>query len=55
MSGVPRRSIGGIRSDSPETGLDTPHHDGSELYVDRLDDSAELRLRAPEDAADTKA
>src|SRR5262245_22919878 len=27
------------------TGLDEPHHDGSELYVERLDGFAELRLR----------
>ena len=32
--------------------LNQPHHDGSELYVERLGDSAELRLRAPEDASD---
>jgi alpha-glucosidase len=32
-------------------GLVTPHHDGSELYVDRADDSAEVRLRAPAGAA----
>jgi alpha-glucosidase len=32
-------------------GLAQPHHDGSELYVDRLGDSAELRLRAPRGAA----
>ena len=32
--------------------LNQPHHDGSELYVERLGDSAELRLRAPEDTAD---
>jgi alpha-glucosidase len=32
--------------------LDRPHHDGSELYVDRFGDSAELRLRAPAGAAD---
>src|SRR5262245_47342408 len=32
--------------------LPQPHHDGSELYVESLGDSAELRLRAPEDAAD---
>src|SRR6516164_4606785 len=32
--------------------LDEPHHDGSELYVDRVGDSAELRLRAPAGAVD---
>jgi alpha-glucosidase len=32
--------------------LDEPHHDGSDLYVDRLGDVAELRLRAPDGAAD---
>jgi alpha-glucosidase len=32
--------------------LARPHHDGSELYVDRIGDAAELRLRAPEGAAD---
>jgi alpha-glucosidase len=39
-----------------ETLLDTPHHDGSELYIverpDELGAPAMLRLRAPEDAAD---
>jgi alpha-glucosidase len=34
-------------------GLAEPHHDGSELYVERIGGSAELRLRAPEGAADT--
>jgi alpha-glucosidase len=33
-------------------GLDQPHHDGSELYVRRLGDSAELGLRAAEGDAD---
>src|SRR5215475_2652459 len=33
-------------------GLAQPHHDGSEIYVDRLDDSAELRVAAPHGAAD---
>ena len=33
-------------------GLKQPHHDGSDLYVERLGDSAELRVRVPEDAAD---
>ena len=32
--------------------LAEPHHDGSELYVDRLGDSAEVRLRAPAGAAE---
>lgn len=32
--------------------LAQPHHDGSELYVDRLGDSAELRVRAPEGSVD---
>jgi alpha-glucosidase len=32
--------------------LAQPHHDGSELYVNRLGDSAELALRAPAGAAD---
>jgi alpha-glucosidase len=39
-----------------ETLLDTPHHDGSELYVverpDELGAPAVLRLRAPKEAAD---
>src|SRR5262249_27432521 len=33
-------------------GLELPHHDGSELYVDRLDEAAEVRLRVPEGEAD---
>ena len=33
-------------------GLELPHHDGSELYVDRLDEAAEVRLRVPEGGAD---
>ena len=33
-------------------GLAEPHHDGSELYVERIGGSAELRLRAPEGAAE---
>src|SRR5262245_9896043 len=32
--------------------LAQPHHDGSELYVDRVGDFAELLLRAPEGDAD---
>ncbi|MDP9285613.1 MAG: hypothetical protein M3P41_11785 [Actinomycetota bacterium] len=28
--------------------LDAPHHDGSELYVDRGDDATEVRLRVPQ-------
>jgi alpha-glucosidase len=32
-------------------GLAEPHHDGSELYVDRLGDSAEVRLRTPPGSA----
>jgi alpha-glucosidase len=32
--------------------LEQPHHDGSELYVERFGDSAELRLRVPEGGAD---
>ena len=60
-----RSSIRGIRLDraddtsaatlrEPVTacGLAEPHHDGSDLYVDRLGDSAELRVRVPEGAAD---
>jgi len=34
-------------------GLVEPHHDGSELYVERFEDSAELRLRVPDGAADS--
>jgi alpha-glucosidase len=34
------------------SGLADPHHDGSELYVDRFGDAAELRLRVPDGAAD---
>jgi alpha-glucosidase len=41
-----------VRAPLPATGLAEPHHDGSELYVDRVGDFAELRLRAPADAAD---
>jgi len=44
---VPDQPLGGGLS-----GLAQPHHDGSELYVDRLGDSAELRLRAAEGSAD---
>jgi alpha-glucosidase len=32
--------------------LEQAHHDGSELYVERFGDSAELRLRVPEGGAD---
>src|SRR5262249_45135867 len=32
--------------------LTEPHHDGSELYVDRTGDSAELRVRVPDGGAD---
>jgi alpha-glucosidase len=41
--------------DGPQSaaGLTQPHHDGSELYVDRLGESAELRLRVPEGAAES--
>src|SRR5258707_860079 len=31
--------------------LEQAHHDGSELYVERFGDSAELRLRVPEGGA----
>jgi alpha-glucosidase len=31
---------------------DQPHHDGSELYVNRSGDSAELKVRVPEGAVD---
>jgi alpha-glucosidase len=33
-------------------GLDQPHHDGSELYVERLGDAAALRVRVPAGGAD---
>jgi alpha-glucosidase len=33
-------------------GLDQPHHDGSELYVERLGDVAALSMRAPAGGAD---
>jgi alpha-glucosidase len=32
--------------------LAQPHHDGSELYVERFGDAAELRVRVPDGAAD---
>lgn len=46
----------GDRSDAASrtagSDLADPHHDGSELYVERFDDAAVLRLRAPDGAAD---
>jgi alpha-glucosidase len=33
-------------------GLSEPHHDGSDLYVERVGGSAELRVRAPEGTAE---
>src|SRR4051812_46608962 len=46
-----RRRATGIR-EATRLALDEPHHDGSELYVDRLGDSAELRVRVPAGDAD---
>jgi alpha-glucosidase len=44
--------MGTAQTEPVDVVLDEPHHDGSELYVNRVGDSAEVRLRAPEDAAD---
>jgi alpha-glucosidase len=44
-------STTGLGEPVTAAGLAQPHHDGSELYVERLGDSAELRLRIPEGTA----
>ena len=40
--------VGGERA----AALSDPHHDGSELYVERDDDAAVVRLRTPRGAAE---
>ena len=41
------------RGSRAASGLADPHHDGSELYVERFDDAAELRVRVPDGAAES--
>lgn len=52
MDRADETSVTGVHEAVPAALLAQPHHDGSELYVERLRDSAELRVRVPEDAAD---